>query len=873
MTGPLLESAKSAPLGVFTPIVRPRLIERIAFAAQHGLTLITAPAGYGKSVALRHYLASISDRQISYNVRVENASLLGFARGLADALIGFAPGARSSVSGAVEKASMSKTPGEDLAAWMHAHLQTYSGIIAIDDLHIAQHNTEIPKFLVSLIDRAGAGVRWIIASRSSLNLPIASWLAYRHMNLPVDELDLSFDLSETREACRALKTAIGEEELREMLALTEGWPTALSFALRLSMRLADLRSVKAMTREMTYRYLAEQVLYSLDEPTREFLLYTSLMPSINVSLLAAAGYDNGKAIIEDLRNRTAFLFIESSGVYHYHELFREFLGHQLSLLGRNAVMAMHARAGLAYEKYGDIAQALRLYGQAGVPNQTLKLLERFAFDLIEQGHADAVEQAAQSISSDERTRNPAMLAIAASFEGNSGRLERAEKLYRRAIALAADSSMKIRFAVRLATIMTNQSRSDAVVLLEPFCAASDISAVERCELNSLLACACAAIGQIARARECIHAALEMVDELESDDVRARAYQRAGFVAFYCRNPQEAKKYSVEAARLALTRGLYRLAASAYSVLYSTAFDYDDDTQAMLRYAEQVAECAIKAGDLQARETALQQMLETETRCGNLEHISSLEMQLMDPHVSHAFRFAVVVNPARALRATWEGRFTDAHRLLRGTLTRYEGKTEAKLRYAECALFLAVDGERETALGMLEHLRYIPAEATSLADCRQVGIAALFIMLTNCILQRNAVAAKHLRAIGRLEDPTLKALQRAVFALSRSAQTGILDSDFGEALTRLHSAGYGGYARLLDAIALKVKTPTLATVLTPSEIAILQALAKGRTTKDVAVETGRSVNTVHAHVRAAISKLRCHGRHEAIAIARSAGLIG
>jgi len=864
MTGPTL---------AFAPVVRPRVSERIASAAQHALTLIIAPAGYGKSVALRHYLAGVPDRHVLFNVRPENATLLGFARGFADALIDVATGARSSVSGAVEKASISQTPGRDLSKWMHAHLRGYTGIVAIDDLHFVQQDDEIRRFLVDLIELTGAGTRWIIASRSPLALPVASWLAYRQMSLPVDELDLRFDFVEARDACDSLNTTVTDEELQEILALTEGWPTALSFALRLSMRLADLRSVKSMTREMTYRYLAEQVFYSFDEPTREFLLFTSLMPSINVRLLASAGYDNATAIIENLRHATSFLYSDPSGIYRYHELFREFLSHQLSLLGNSAVVRMCARVGYAYECYGDMAQALRLYAQGGDSDRILRLLERSGFDLIEQGHADVVEQAAEVVDSHQRLHNPVMLGIAASFESNAGRLERSEKLYRRAIAAAADPSMKIRFALRLSTIMINQSRADAVSFLEPFCAERDMSAAERCEINSLLASALAVNGATQRASGSIRAALKIVDEIDSDDIRARVYQRAGFVAFYCRNAEDAKIRSIEAARLAVSRGLYRLAASAYSVLYSTAFDYGDDTQEMLRYSERLADCAIKAGDLQARQTALQQMLEIETRRGNAERISFLEAQLAHPGMSDAFRFADVVIPIRALRASWEGRFTEAHRLLSGTLERQQGTGDGKLRRAESALFLAVDGQSDAARETIRRFNADSANTTSPTDLRQAQIAALFVALANALLGRNVVAAKEMRAMGRLEHPVLKTLQHAVLVLCRAAKIGVIDREFSDHMVRLRAVEHGGYARMLEAIALKLRKSASSSALTPSEISILQALAKGQTTKDIAVETARSVNTVHAHVRAAISKLRCHGRQEAIAIARYTGLIG
>jgi len=63
--------------GPFTPIVRARVVERIASAAMQRIVLIVAPAGYGKSVALRQYLESLEGLQVvRYDVRAEHATLL-----------------------------------------------------------------------------------------------------------------------------------------------------------------------------------------------------------------------------------------------------------------------------------------------------------------------------------------------------------------------------------------------------------------------------------------------------------------------------------------------------------------------------------------------------------------------------------------------------------------------------------------------------------------------------------------------------------------------------------------------------------------------------------------------------------------------------
>jgi DNA-binding CsgD family transcriptional regulator len=61
-------------------------------------------------------------------------------------------------------------------------------------------------------------------------------------------------------------------------------------------------------------------------------------------------------------------------------------------------------------------------------------------------------------------------------------------------------------------------------------------------------------------------------------------------------------------------------------------------------------------------------------------------------------------------------------------------------------------------------------------------------------------------------------------------------------------------------------------LTPSEREILQLLAKGASTKDVAAKTGRSPQTVDTHIHSICRKLNCSGRREAIAIATDAGWV-
>ena len=333
--------------GVFVPIMRRRVIERIASAAMQRVVLIVAPAGYGKSVALGQYLETLSEPYLRYDVLAENAGLLGFLRGFADAVREIAPDARGTLAGAYEKNAGAASPGNDLALWMHSHLRGYRGVIAIDDLQVAQSDREVTRFLTSLIERTKGRVQWIVASRATTGLPIGTWLAYGESDLAIDEHDLKFSVEEAKDAARAFKLGVRDEELFELLHLTDGWATAMTFALRSSTRSVDLRNISSMTREMVYRYLAEQVYQTLSDEERRFIETAALLPEINLDVMIAAGFDRASALLKDLRERVAFIHEDDSGRFRLHDLFRDFVLNEFEMRGRENVLRTTARHSVA----------------------------------------------------------------------------------------------------------------------------------------------------------------------------------------------------------------------------------------------------------------------------------------------------------------------------------------------------------------------------------------------------------------------------------------------------------------------------------------------------------------------------------------------
>src|SRR6202011_5377551 len=161
--------------GVFRPIDRPRVLERLATAAQYRIATIIAPAGFGKSVAVRQFVETVAS-SVVYDVPPDASTLLSFVRGFADALEGVVPALRRSLATALDGARSSDAPGRDLAAWVATHIRSLDTLIVVDDLHNGEGDPEISRFITAVVDRTRDGPRWLFSSRRPLQLPVASWL-------------------------------------------------------------------------------------------------------------------------------------------------------------------------------------------------------------------------------------------------------------------------------------------------------------------------------------------------------------------------------------------------------------------------------------------------------------------------------------------------------------------------------------------------------------------------------------------------------------------------------------------------------------------------------------------------------------------------
>lgn len=863
----------SAP---FVPIARRRLVERLSALASYPIALLVAPAGYGKSVVLRQYLESVREPSVRFTLRFEHTSLLSFLRGFAEALGEHAPHAIGTLAGAYERNQGSSQRGADLARWMHAHLESFSGIIAVDDLHVADEDPEVARFLTSLVERSKDRVRWIVASRSITGLPVGTWLAYRDADLPIDEHELRFTLEEAKAAARDLSLSIRDQELSDLLDLTEGWPAAISFALRTSTRSSDLRSVSAVTREMIYRFLAEQVYAALSDEQRGLLEVAMALPIIDVRVLERAGFDRALQIVEQLCERTAFVYEESPGIYQCHDLFREFFRHQNALGGKRSQEQLQARAARALEASGDIEHAIAAYAAARARDDVLRLIEQHGFDLLERARSDVVSRAIEALDETTKRENATVLALQGALQATAGKFARAESLLRRSLTRAGGNrDLMATASLRLAAMLGNQG-SDVAPLLGPIFDDAGYCAAHRAEAVSLIAARRAIAGQTQTAAGLISSIVELLPQIESDATRAKVLHHLGIVNRHVGSVGRSFEALHQSSNLAAELHLFGLASRVNAVLSNLALHEEDDIDRQAAYAELAATAATKAGDAFALHTALLQLLSAATRRGDLEKSMAVEERLFATTLDELTRRYVTF--FRATRLGWEGRFGEAHRLMAGCWDQMHFDFDRVSSGAQYALYLALDEHRDLSVkGVQDVLRAADSfKGTSLFGVRSVAVSRAYCALAEIANHRSTAGLRILRTLDQ-SDPVAKAAWESVRSIYAGVcGLGVDAAEMGLSFDNLNSLGYSDAAQLLRAAGQhlthrRTEGQEMAN-LTPAELAVLRLLADGFAAKEIAQETGRSVHTVRVHIANVIWKLECHGQLEAVERARRRGIV-
>ena len=865
----------------FEPVLRERVLARFDAASAYRVILVTAPAGFGKTVAIRQYLERRKISHVRCGLRREHGTLLAFLGALAAALEPVAPNMLHAYSSFYANVEQSPSIVLGIAQWIAAMLKTHRGTIVIDDLHHVREDARVGELLMELVERTGTEIRWILAARDPHVLPVATWLAYGVADVPIHEAELRLTLDEAAVAARSCDAVLTGETLGQLLALTDGWATAFTFALRVSARTGELSNLALGTREMIYGYLAEQVFRSLDELDRRFLLRTAVLPTLDVGVLRAADFDDPLGTIERLRRTTAFLTEEADGVFRYHDLFRDFLEHELRKNETHfAVAANDAATWLL--RSGALPEALKLYADANNAEAIVAILEVEGAELFDRGQIQLLESMLEWLPRSCIDASPLTLALRAMITALRANYDLADQLFERALNKNYNMDSYAHIVMRYAiSLIWRWRAAEAIALVGEIDASRISSAPLRARFFAFKALA---LSNVRDPKSSVFSALALDALIGIADVTTHVtvLQYVALVAVYEQEFDFATEHAARAYSLAENNKLFGLAGRLAMLLCSINSVKGED-EANLLNIFRMRRNAEAIGDKVAVDSTLMMAYAVYTLQGDSGKIEQIESQFdeLHPWAAEVDRWPLLISTI-AMQHGWCGDFIAAYKIIANSAD-YSGNMpdagwRSASRWAEIAFYAAAANEvsaADAAICEAERL-FASIEERAISKTHEVISGRLLVSIAAILINKMEKANK---CIGQVERDVrhsaskVKAFANMARAYYISALLGSDEGELFEKLSSLAAAGMGGYAKLFSALPLKIKSDaTRFASLTPTEIRVLSSIARGSSSKDVANSMGRSALTIDTHVKSIVRKLGCQGRREAVALAREQGFI-
>ncbi|WP_084396637.1 helix-turn-helix transcriptional regulator [Henriciella aquimarina] len=384
------------PVWMGDQLRRDTLLERLDLALSHRLTLVHAPAGYGKTSLLAQWRIALEDRPVKLawlTLDRDDRDFKRLLKHLVLAILGDAPDTEP------QPLSTDLPPRAALSAIVNLLAsRSEPFVLILDDLHHAGSDTVI-HFLKSLIKLAPANCHFVFASRDYPWLG-QSVLAAEEQLLEITARDLRFSAHEAGSLLTRVDASLVEEDVGQILDRTEGWPIAVqltSLSLKQGIGQERLMAQTARSGSDLARYLSEQVLMTLPEETRDIVNRTALLDTLTGDLVnLLCDRQDGWLVLERLEHQGVFLVpvTPERRQYRYHQLFAEYLRDRFRKSRRDEFAELQRRAATWFARRGMVAEAVN-HAILGDDDETLATILEDAggWRLIPQGLQSVVEQA------------------------------------------------------------------------------------------------------------------------------------------------------------------------------------------------------------------------------------------------------------------------------------------------------------------------------------------------------------------------------------------------------------------------------------------------------------------------------------------------
>jgi LuxR family maltose regulon positive regulatory protein len=327
------------------------------------LTLISAPAGFGKTTLAGEWIAGCERPAAWLSLDEVDNDPARFLAYFVAALQTIAPNIGDGLLAVLQ--SPQPPPTESILTTLLNEISKspHNFVLVLDDYHVIDAKS-IDNALTFLLEHLPTQMHLVIATREDPNLPLARLRASSQLT-ELRVADLRFTSSEAAEFLnQVMELNLSAEEITTLEARTEGWIAGLQLAAISMQGREDVPGfIRAFAGDNRYivDYLVEEVLQRQPEHVRNFLLGTSILDRLSGSLCnAVTGQDDGKGMLEALERENLFVvpLDDKRHWYRYHHLFADVLRTHSIEEQPDRVPFLHRRASDWYAQNGLTPDAI-----------------------------------------------------------------------------------------------------------------------------------------------------------------------------------------------------------------------------------------------------------------------------------------------------------------------------------------------------------------------------------------------------------------------------------------------------------------------------------------------------------------------------------
>ena len=372
-------------------VLRPRLIERLNEGVHRKLTLISAPAGFGKTTLVSEWIAS-DDRPTAWLSLDEGDNEPTRFLAYLVAALQTMPSAGNGADIGEEVLGLLNSPQpppiESILTALLNEIAAISDtfILVLDDYHVLDAkpidaSTSVDDALTFLLDHLPPQMHLVITTREDPPLPLARYRVQGQLT-EVRAADLRFTPSEAADfLTQVMGLTLTIEEVAALEGRTEGWIAGLQMAALSMQGREDISGfIEAFAGDNRYivDYLVEEVLRRQPEHVSNFLLRTAILKRLNGPLCdAVIGQEESGRTLEELERANLFVvpLDDKRRWYRYHHLFADVLQTRLIEKQADQLPTLHQRASDWYEANDQRADAIQHALAAGNLERAANLVE------------------------------------------------------------------------------------------------------------------------------------------------------------------------------------------------------------------------------------------------------------------------------------------------------------------------------------------------------------------------------------------------------------------------------------------------------------------------------------------------------------------